>query len=66
MSHGVLTGQAVEKIASSPIERLTLTNSIPLTTHPTPHNIRQISIANLLAQAIRAIANEGSISSLFQ
>lgn len=66
-THGVLTGQAVEKIASSPIERLTLTNSIPLTTkHPTPHNIRQISIANLLAQAIRAIANEGSISSLFQ
>ena len=67
VTHGVLTGQAVEKIASSPIERLTLTNSIPLTTkHPTPHNIRQISIANLLAQAIRAIANEGSISSLFQ
>lgn len=67
VTHGVLTGQAVEKIASSPIDRLTLTNSIPLTTkHPTPHNIRQISIANLLAQAIRAIANEGSISSLFQ
>lgn len=67
VTHGVLTGQAVEKISSSPIDRLTLTNSIPLTTkHPTPHNIRQISIANLLAQAIRAIANEGSISSLFQ
>ncbi len=67
VTHGVLTGQAVEKIASSPIDRLTLTNSIPLTTkQPTPHNIRQISIANLLAQAIRAIANEGSISSLFQ
>ena len=67
VTHGVLTGQAVEKIASSPIDRLTLTNSIPLTTkHPTPHNIRQISIANLLVQAIRAIANEGSISSLFQ
>lgn len=65
VTHGVLTGHAFQKIANSPLQTLTLTNSIPLLSQHTTHNIQQLSIANLLSQAINAISHEGSISSLF-
>ena len=65
VTHGVLTGQAVQKIAHSPLQTLTLTNSIPLLPQHTAHNLQQLSIANLLSKAINAISHEGSISSLF-
>ncbi|GBQ10743.1 MULTISPECIES: ribose-phosphate pyrophosphokinase [Acetobacter] len=66
VTHGVLTGQAVERVANSPIEMLTLTDSIMATESVTAaHNIRQVTISNLLAQAMRAVADESSVSSLF-
>lgn len=66
VTHGVLTGQSVERIADSPIEMLTLTDSIQATeVVAAARNIRQISIAGLLARAMRAVADESSVSSLF-
>ncbi|QEO17605.1 ribose-phosphate pyrophosphokinase [Acetobacter vaccinii] len=66
VTHGVLTGQSVERIADSPIEMLTLTDSIKATeVVAAARNIRQISIAGLLARAMRAVADESSVSSLF-
>jgi ribose-phosphate pyrophosphokinase len=66
VTHGVLSGGAVARIAASPIEMLTLTDSIPATeaVQMAP-NIRQTTIAPLLAEAMRRISEESSVSSLF-
>jgi ribose-phosphate pyrophosphokinase len=66
VSHGVLSGGAVARIAASPIEMLTITDSIMATEAVRlAHNIRQLSIAPLLAEAMRRISTESSVSSLF-
>ena len=66
VTHGVLTGGAVARVSASPIEMMTITDSILATeaVQASP-NIRQISIAQLLANAMRAISDESSVSSLF-
>ncbi|GBQ82522.1 ribose-phosphate pyrophosphokinase [Gluconacetobacter johannae DSM 13595] len=66
VTHGVLTGGAVQRIADSPIGMLTLTDSIAATDAVArAANIRQISTANLLSRAMRAVSDESSVSSLF-
>jgi ribose-phosphate pyrophosphokinase len=66
VSHGVLSGGAVARIAASPIEMLTITDSIMGTEAVRlANNIRQLSIAPLLAEAMRRISTESSVSSLF-
>ncbi len=66
VTHGVLTGGAVARVSASPIEMMTITDSI-LGTEAVrlSANVRQISIAQLLANAMRAISDESSVSSLF-
>ncbi|EKN00092.1 MULTISPECIES: ribose-phosphate pyrophosphokinase [Acidocella] len=66
VTHGVLSGGAVARIAASPIEMLTITDSIMATEAVRlAHNIRQLSVAQLLAEAMRRISTESSVSSLF-
>jgi ribose-phosphate pyrophosphokinase len=66
VTHGVLSGTAVARIAASPIEMLTITDSILATEAvQLATNIRQISIAPLLANTMARIHNEESVSSLF-
>jgi len=66
VTHGVLTGTAVDRVTASPLKMLTLTDSIPATeAMDESPNIRQISTANLLARAMSAVADESSVSSLF-
>ncbi len=66
VTHGVLSGGAVARIASSPIEMMTITDSILATEAVRlAGNVRQTSIATLLAEAMRRIADESSVSSLF-
>jgi ribose-phosphate pyrophosphokinase len=66
VTHGVLSGGAVARIAASPIEMLTITDSIAATEAVRlAHNVRQHSIAPLLAEAMRRISDESSVSSLF-
>jgi ribose-phosphate pyrophosphokinase len=66
VTHGVLSGGAVARIASSPVETMTITDSILATesVRAAP-NVRQITIAPLLAEAMRRISDESSVSSLF-
>lgn len=64
--HGVLSGNAVEKIDSSPIENLFITDSIPLADSQRSDKIVQISIAEMLAVAIKKIHAEESLSILFR
>ena len=66
VSHGVLSGGAVARVNSSALEELVTTDSIVATEAVrVSSNIRQLSIAPLIAQAIRRISEESSVSSLF-
>jgi ribose-phosphate pyrophosphokinase len=66
VTHGVLSGGAVTRVAASPIEMLVMTDSIVATEAVCQaNNIRQVSIAPLIAEAIRRISEERSVSSLF-
>ena len=66
-SHPVLSGPAVERIASSRLKELVVTNSIPLREEAQGrwHKIKVLSIAGLLGAAIESIHMETSVSSLF-
>jgi ribose-phosphate pyrophosphokinase len=65
-SHGVLSGPAVERIENSPIERVVVTDTIPLRSEAqaSPKFVR-LSVAELLARAIINIHKETSLSELF-
>jgi ribose-phosphate pyrophosphokinase len=66
VTHGVLSGGAVARMAASPIEMTTITDSIQATEAVRiSQNMRQLSIAPLLAEAMRRISDESSVSSLF-
>lgn len=66
VTHGVLSGGAVARVSSSPIEMMVTTDSILATEAVrVAQNIRQITIAPLLAEAILRISNSQSVSSLF-
>lgn len=65
-THAVLSGKAVERINASPLEELIVTNTIPLNSKTQQcGKLAVLSIAPLLADAIRRIHEESSISSLF-
>ena len=62
----MLSGSAVERITESDLDEVVVTNSIPLNEEAVAcDKIRQISIAELLAESIRRIAEGDSVSSLF-
>ena len=66
ITHGVLSGGAVARIAGSRLQELVITDSIqPTSAAEAAHNIRVISIADLIGEAISRTASEQSVSSLF-
>ncbi len=65
-THGVLSGPAVQRIAESPLTEVVVTNSIrPSEEAAACKKIKFLSIAKLLAEAIKRIHNSDSVSSLF-
>lgn len=65
-THPVLSGAAIERITNSDLDELVVTNTIPLRADALAcKKIRQLSAAELLAETIRRISNEDSVSSLF-
>jgi ribose-phosphate pyrophosphokinase len=66
VTHGVLSGGAVTRVVTSPLTELVITDSIVATeAMRVARNIRQLSIAPLMAEAISRISEERSVSSLF-
>ncbi len=66
ITHGVLSGGAVARIANSKLKELVITDSImPTEAVKVARNIRVISIAQLMGEAIERTASESSVSSLF-
>jgi ribose-phosphate pyrophosphokinase len=63
--HPVLSGRALERLLASPIERLVVTNSIPLRGAAAADRIEVVSVAPLFARAIQAIHSGDSVSKLF-
>ncbi len=65
-THPVLSGGAVDRISNSALDELVVTNTIPLRSEAAASpKIRQLSAAELLAETIRRISREDSVSSLF-
>jgi len=65
-THPVLSGKAIETLNKSVLDELVVTDTIPLSEEAQAcDRIRQLSIAELLAEALRRIAEEDSVSSLF-
>ncbi len=66
ITHGVLSGDAVARVTSSELGQLTLTDSIePTEAVRVAQNVRVVTIAPLIAEAIQRISTESSVSSLF-
>lgn len=65
-THPVLSGTAVQRIEQSALDELVVTDTIPLRDEAKASSrIRQLSVAELLAETMRRISNEDSVSSLF-
>jgi ribose-phosphate pyrophosphokinase len=64
-THALLSGAAVQRIASSPIQELIVTNTIPLPPEKQSDKITVLSVAPLLAEAIRRVNEDRSVSQLF-
>ena len=65
-THALLSGAAVQRIASSPIQELIVTNTIPLPPEKQSDKITVLSVAPLLAEAIRRVNEDRSVSQLFE
>ena len=67
ITHGVLSGEAVDRVNKSPLEKLVITDSILATSEVKAcGKIEQLSVAPLLAEAVLRISEERSVSSLFE
>ena len=66
-THPVLSGSAIENIRNSQLDELVVTDTVPLSEEAkSMEKIRQLTIADLLAESMRRVSNEESISALFQ
>jgi ribose-phosphate pyrophosphokinase len=67
-THGVLVGLALERLAEAPIERIILTDSIPLAGRcgPIADKLVELSVAPLIGEAVRRIHHNVSVSALFK
>ncbi|TXS95154.1 ribose-phosphate pyrophosphokinase [Parahaliea aestuarii] len=66
-THAVLSGRALDNLKTSQLDELVVTDTIPLSAEAKQiGKIRQLTISDLLAESIRRVSNEESISALFQ
>jgi ribose-phosphate pyrophosphokinase len=64
-THGVLSGPAIDRLKNSTIERIVLTNTLPLPPEKQLPNIEVLSIAPLIAEALGAVFDDTSVSDIF-
>ena len=65
ITHGILSGRAVELIEECPLEELVITNTVPLAKEKKIDKIKVLSVAELFAEAIKRIHHSESVSSIF-
>ena len=66
ITHAVLSGPALERIGSSDLKELVVTNTIPIASEKRIKKIKVLTVAPILGEAIRRIHEEESVSSLFE
>jgi ribose-phosphate pyrophosphokinase len=64
-THGVLSGPAIDRIKASPIERVVLTNTLPIENGKLFDKLEVLSVAKIIADALAAVFDETSVSELF-
>lgn len=64
-THGILCGPAIERLREAPVEEIVITDSIPLTPDRRLPNLKQLTAAPLLGEAIKRIHRNESVSRLF-
>jgi ribose-phosphate pyrophosphokinase len=64
-THGLLSGPAVDRLKNGPVREVVVTNTVPISDEKRFDNLRVLSIAPLLAEAIDAVFEDGSVSELF-
>ena len=65
-THGVLSGEAIDRIEKAPLKQLIISDTIPLPNDKKINKIRVESVASVFGEAIKSIHEEKSISSLFE
>ncbi|MGB1880634.1 MAG: preprotein translocase subunit SecG [Gammaproteobacteria bacterium] len=65
-THGVMCGPAIEKLRDAPIDSIVVTDSIPIPAEKQLPNLVELTVAPLLAEAIKRIHHDQSISELFR
>jgi ribose-phosphate pyrophosphokinase len=61
----LLSGPAVDRLKNAPIREVVVTNTVPIPSEKRFDGLRVLSIASLVAEAIDAVFEEGSVSELF-
>jgi ribose-phosphate pyrophosphokinase len=64
-THGVLSGPAIDRLKNAPIDRIVLTNTLPLPPDKQLDKIEVLSIAPLIAQGLAAVFDDTSVSEIF-
>jgi ribose-phosphate pyrophosphokinase len=64
-THGVLSGSAIERLSKAPIDRILVTDTVPVPTEKRMSKLEIVSVSGLFASAIKAIHDGDSVSALF-
>jgi ribose-phosphate pyrophosphokinase len=64
-THALFAGDALERLAASPLAEIAVTDSVQLARAPRPVQLTVLSIADLMARSIRSVFEQGSVSSIF-
>jgi len=64
-THGILSGPAIDRLKNAPINEIVLTNTLPIPPEKQIDGMTVLSIAPLIARAIREVFEDGSVTSLF-
>jgi len=65
-THGIFAGQAIERLASAPVDSIVVTDSVPLPPKKRLPNIEVLTVAGILGEAIKRIHRHESISAVFE
>jgi ribose-phosphate pyrophosphokinase len=64
-THGVLSGPAIDRLKNAPLDRIVLTNTLPLPPEKQIDKIEVLSVAPIIADALNAVFDDTSVSEIF-
>jgi ribose-phosphate pyrophosphokinase len=64
-THAIFSGKAVQQLEAAPIEQVIVTNTVPIPEEKQFSKLRVLSIAPLIASALRAVFEDSSVSEIF-